>query len=51
MSFAASEVWGEARPCARDVLAQATADLVAGRGRLPEEAIPVYLRSEAAWEK
>ena len=51
MSVAASEVWGEARPCARDVLAQATADLVAGRGRLPEGAIPVYLRSEAAWEK
>ena len=51
VSVAAREVLGHARPRARDVLAQAAADLAAGRGRRPEEAIPVYLRSEAAWEK
>ena len=51
LSAAASEVRGDARPRARDVLPQAAADLAAGRGRRPEEAIPVYLRSEAAWEK
>jgi len=41
----------EARPRAMDLFPQAAADLTMGRGRGPEEASPVYLRSEAAWEK
>ncbi len=47
----ARSVLTEARPCATDLFPQAVLDLAAGRGRCPEEATPVYLRSEAAWQK
>ncbi|HEX5418435.1 MAG TPA: tRNA (adenosine(37)-N6)-threonylcarbamoyltransferase complex dimerization subunit type 1 TsaB, partial [Gammaproteobacteria bacterium] len=38
-------------PRARDLLPQAAADLRAGRLLEPERALPVYLRSENAWQR
>lgn len=38
-------------PTARDLLPQAAADLGAGNLLAPEHALPVYLRSAAAWHK
>lgn len=46
----AEGVHAGARPLARDLFPQAVSDLAAGRGRRPEDATPVYLRSEAAWQ-
>jgi tRNA threonylcarbamoyladenosine biosynthesis protein TsaB len=39
------------QPSATDLLPQALADLRGGRTRTAEEATPVYLRDETAWEK
>ncbi len=38
-------------PAARDLLPQAEAELAAGRVLAPEQALPVYLRSESAWRR
>lgn len=38
-------------PCARDLLPRAAAELAAGRLLAPEQARPVYLRSESAWRR
>ncbi len=38
-------------PSARDLLPAAEAELAAGRVLAPEEALPVYLRSESAWRR
>ena len=43
-------VFPQACPRAADLLPLAAADLAAGRGRMPEEAHPAYLRSESAWK-
>ena len=45
----AGGVFPHACPQAADLFPLAAADLVAGRGRAPEDANPAYLRSEAAW--
>ena len=46
----ARSVCAGARPRARDLFPQAADDLAARRVCGPEAAMPVYLRSEAAWE-
>lgn len=46
----AGGVFPHARPQALDLFPLAQADLAAGKGRAPEEANPVYLRSESAWK-
>ena len=46
----AGGVFPQARPQAIDLFPLAQADLAAGIGRTPEEANPVYLRSESAWK-
>lgn len=46
----AGGVFPQARPQAIDLFPLAQADLAAGKGRAPEEANPVYLRSESAWK-
>ena len=46
----ARAVFAAACPRAVDLFPLAAADLVAGRGRVPEEANPAYLRSESAWK-
>ncbi len=46
----AGGVFTPARPQAIDLFPLAQADLAAGKGRAPEEANPVYLRSESAWK-
>ncbi len=51
LTSAAVGILPGARPHALDLLPLAGADLAGGRGRGPEEAGPVYLRSEAAWRK
>lgn len=51
LAASARDVLVGARPWATDLFPQAELDLAAGRGRRPEEATPVYLRSEAAWQK
>ena len=43
-------VFPQACPQAADLFPLAAADLAAGRGRMPEEAHPAYLRSESAWK-
>ena len=43
-------IFPRVRPRAVDLLPQARADLAAGRGRGPEGATPVYLRTESAWK-
>jgi tRNA threonylcarbamoyladenosine biosynthesis protein TsaB len=47
----AAEVLPAFCPSAADLLPRAQADLREGRGQLPEVALPVYLRGEAAWRK
>ena len=51
LAASARDVLVGVRPRATDLFPQAELDLVTGRGRRPEEATPVYLRSEAAWER
>ena len=46
----AQAVYPDACPRAADLFPRASADLAAGRGQDPEQAYPVYLRSEAAWK-
>ena len=46
----APAVFTAACPRAVDIFPLAAADLAAGRGRVPEEANPAYLRSESAWK-
>ena len=46
----ADGVFPRARPQAIDLFPLVQADLAAGKGRAPEEANPVYLRSESAWK-
>ena len=46
----ARSVFTHACPRAVDLFPLAAADLVAGRGRLPEDANPAYLRAESAWK-
>jgi len=41
----------ELEPDARDLLAAAQRELVAGRGVAPEDALPVYLRDQTAWRR
>ncbi len=45
----AGGVFPHACPRAVDLFPLAAADLLAGRGRAPEDANPAYLRTEAAW--
>ena len=47
----ARELFPDAGPNATDLFPQAREDLAAGRGHEPEEANPVYLRSETAWRR
>lgn len=49
LAASAAAVFPEARPQAVDLIPLAGDDLAAGRGCLPEEAHPAYLRSESAW--
>ena len=51
VAAAASGIAADARPQARDLFPQASADFTGARGERPENAMPVYLRSEAAWQK
>ena len=46
----AGGVFARARPKAIDLFPLALADLAAGRGRMPEDANPAYLRPESAWK-
>ena len=46
----ASGVFAQACPQAVDLFPLAAADLAAGRGRMPEDAGPAYLRSDSAWK-
>lgn len=46
----AQGVYATAWPQATDLFPLALADLAAGRGRMPEDANPAYLRSESAWK-
>ena len=46
----ARAVFAASCPRAVDLFPLAAADLAAGRGRLPEDASPAYLRSESAWK-
>jgi tRNA threonylcarbamoyladenosine biosynthesis protein TsaB len=48
---AAGSVQPACQPSAADLLPQALADLRGGRTRPAEEATPVYLRDETAWQK
>ena len=50
LAASAGGVFPHACPQAVDLFLLAAADLVAGRGRAPEDANPAYLRSEAAWQ-
>ena len=46
----ADGIFPQARPQAIDLFPLAQADLAGGKGRAPEEANPVYLRSASAWK-
>ena len=46
----AGGVFARACPKAIDLFPLALADLAAGRGRMPEDANPAYLRPESAWK-
>ncbi len=47
----AGSVQAACQPSAADLLPQALADLRGGRAQPAEEATPVYLRDESAWQK
>lgn len=51
VAAAAETIVADARPQARDLFPQASVDYANARGEPPENATPVYLRSEAAWQK